>query len=138
MHKRTFDKAIEVAQSLWQPNPILRTQVFSFAFYKNRLIHTGVNRPKTHPWNILNPLRFRDSGRIFLNKMLCSEGDLLMQIRRKTNINYKAIDIINIRIDRQREVKMSRPCSSCQTAIEYFKPKSLHYTLDGGGFERYI
>ena len=133
-----FAKSTELARALYDPTFGLRCQVFSFAFYKTRLVGTGRNADKTHPINLRNPLRFRGSRKIFSDKAVCAECSLYIQLKNKTNIPFNKLSVYNVRIDRNGEIKNSRPCASCANLLTVFKPKSLFFTVDGGGWMQYV
>lgn len=136
MHK-IFNKCIELANALFEPNYEARCQVFSFGFYGNCLLAVGRNKIKTHTWNVRNPLVFKNTGEIYKNKGICAECHLFLQIKNKTNIPYKEIKVINVRITKDRTIKNSRPCSSCSNWLKVLQPKFLYFTNDLGIFERY-
>lgn len=134
--QREFNKALETAQALFDPNYPIRCQVFSFAFFRGRLIAVGRNQDKTHPLNLINVLRF-NTGEIHRNKLTCAELNLAIRLKRTTNIPFDKITIVNVRLDKNRKVKMSRPCNSCSSLCAFIQPKALYYTNDFGQFEKY-
>lgn len=134
---KKITKSIELARALFDPLFDLRVQVFSFGWVKNRLIAVGQNQNKTHPLNKINKLIFRDSGKIHIEKKVCAELDLFLKLKNTTNIPYNKITVINIRIDRNGEIKNSKPCNSCKSLITYMQPRKLVYSNDFGGFEEY-
>ena len=131
-----FRKSLETAAALFDPDYPLRCQVFSFGWVKSRLIAVGRNQDKTHPLNLINVLRF-DTGEIHRNKLTCAELNLCQKLKRTTNIPFDKITIVNLRLDKNRKVKMSRPCNSCRSLISYCSPKALYYTDDNGNFQKY-
>lgn len=133
---REFNKALETAQALFDPNYPMRCQVFSCAFVKGRLIAVGRNQDKTHPLNLRNILRF-DNGEIHRDKKQCAELSVFLHLKKTTNIPFSKISIINIRLDKNKNVKMSRPCNSCRSLISYCLPKAVYFTNDFGQFEKY-
>lgn len=131
-----FRKSLETAAALFDPDYPLRCQVFSFGWFKKRLIAVGRNQDKTHPLNLVNVLRF-DTGKIHRDKGVCSELNLILRLKKTTNIPFDKITIVNVRLDKNKNVKMSRCCNSCQSLIRYIQPKALYYTNDLGIFEKY-
>lgn len=132
---KEFEKSIELARALWQPNYENRCQHFSFAFYKGRVLGIGRNKSRTHPVNLRNPVYF--NGRINEFKGICSELSLFLAIKSKTNIPFSKLVVVNVRIDKNLSIKMSRPCLSCSSLLAYLKPKKLYFTNSSGGFELY-
>lgn len=132
-----FRKSLETAAALFDPDYPLRCQVFSFGWFKKRLIAIGRNQDKTHPLNLINVLRF-DTGEIHRNKGCCAELGLCQKIKKTTNIPFNKITVVNVRLDKNSKVKMSRPCNSCFSLFRYLKPKSVYFTNDFGKFEEYI
>lgn len=133
---REFNKALETAQALFDPNYPLRCQVFSCAFVKGRLIAVGRNQDKTHPLNLVNVLRF-NTGEIHRDKLTCAELNLAIRLKRTTNISFDKITIVNLRLDKNRNIRMSRPCGSCSGLFRYLQPKAVYFTNDFGQFEKY-
>lgn len=134
--QREFTKALETAQALFDPNYHTRVQVFSFGFHRGRLIAVGRNKDKTHPLNLVNVLRF-DTGEIHRDKGCCAELGLFLRLKKTTNIPFDKISIVNVRLDKGRNVRMSRPCPSCNSLVAYCGPKALYYTDDNGNFQKY-
>lgn len=134
--QREFNKALETAQALFDPNYPIRCQVFSFAFHRSRLIAVGRNQDKTHPLNLVNVLRF-NTGEIHRNKLTCAELNLCQKLKRTTNIPFNRITVVNIRLDKNRNIRMSRCCGSCQSLFGYLQPKAVYFTNDFGQFEKY-
>ena len=132
-----FRKSLETANALFDPDYPIRCQVFSFGWAKGRLIAIGRNQDKTHPLNLVNVLRF-DTGEIHRNKLTCAELSLALKLKKTTNIPFSKITIINVRLDKNRNVKMSRCCGSCQSLFRFLKPKNVFFTNNSGQFEEYI
>lgn len=131
-----FRKSLETAAALFDPDYPIRCQVFSFAWSRGRLIAVGRNQNKTHPLNLINVLRF-DTGEIHRDKLTCAELSLAIKIKKTTNIPFEKITIVNVRLDKNKNVKMSRPCNSCSSLCAFIQPKALYYTNDLGVFEKY-
>lgn len=133
-----FSKSIELAQADFVPNASIRCQVFSYGWYKGRVIAMGRNSAKTHTINIRNPLIFHD-GKIHTEKGSCAEWCLCRKLMSRTNIPFDKIKVVNVRLDKQRTVKNSRPCFSCASGLfRFFCPKEVWFTNNFGEFERYL
>jgi hypothetical protein len=135
--KYEFKKSIETALALFEPDYASRCQVFSFCYLKGRLLAVGRNSKKTHPLNLVNVLRF-DTGEIHRDKGCCAELSVALKIKKTTNTPFSKITIINVRLDKNKNIKMSRPCNSCNSLISYLKPKNVFYTNNSGQFEEYL
>ena len=134
--QREFNKALETAQALFDPDYSMRCQVFSCAFLKGRLIAVGRNQNKTHPLNLVNVWKF-DNGEIHRDKKQCAELSLFLKLKKTTNIPFNRITIVNIRLDKHRNIKMSHPCPSCVNLEKFLSPKAFYYSNNSGQFERY-
>lgn len=131
-----LQKSLDLSFSLFDIDYGLRVQVFSFGWHGSKLIAIGRNKNKTHPLNRRNKLIFKDTGKVHLEKKICAELDLALKIKRKTNIDYKKITIVNVRLDRNGNICNSKPCRSCESLIEYIGPRSIYYTNTEGKFEK--
>lgn len=130
-----FQKSIELALAIYEKDFILRCQLFSFAWWKGRILAVGRNQAKTHSLNLRNPIYV--NGKIYQFKNMCAELNLFLKLKSRTNIPFEKISIINVRLDRNLQVRMSRPCNSCFNLVNYLRPKSLYYSTQDGNFERY-
>ena len=127
-------RSVEIAYALFKPTEHEhRVFVACLCWRKNRLVQVGINQDKTHPINArYNPLICRRTGRIITeNKGVCAELDCFLNLKKKTNYNFRDLSIINVRIDRKMEIKNSRPCSSCSSLINYVSPRELWYSTGG-------
>lgn len=130
-----FNKSLELANALWEQNCKIRCQVWSFAFWKGRLLAVSKNNARTHPLNLRNPIYVQ--GRLLDTRGSCAELGLFIKLRNTTNIPFNKITIVNVRLDRNKRIAMSRPCLSCSNLIKYLNPRNLFYTNDLGCFEKY-
>jgi hypothetical protein len=137
MNSSSIKRALEISHALFDPNSSLNHHI-SIAFYKNKVVGIGQNCNKTDPTNLFNRKFNRDNQDISGLKGCCSEASLFKRLKNMTNIPFNKINIINIRINRNKEVSLSKPCSSCQNLIKFIEPKSLWFSNGLGGFDRYI
>ncbi len=136
MNTQSLTRALEISHALFDSNSPLNSH-FSIAFYKGRVVAIGQNSAKTNPVNIFNP-KFNRNGKNFSDsKGVCSELNLFLKLKNRTNIPFDKIEIVNVRINRNRKVALSKPCESCSNLTAYINPKSLYYSLDGGNFCKY-
>lgn len=134
---KEFNKSIDLAYALYEKDYEVRCQVFSFGWFKGRIVAIGRNRLKTHTLNLRNPIRDLNN-RIINEKSTCAELNLFIKLRNKTNIPFNKISIYNVRLDRNLQVKNSRPCLSCDSLISFLSPREIYFTNDSGNFERYV
>lgn len=133
-----FQKYIDLAYALYDPNFELRSQHVSIIIYKNKIVSIAKNNKKTSPKNVLNPKYSRSGENISNIKGCCSEFRALNQLKNKTQIPYNKITLINIRINRNMELCNSLLCDSCQSLIAFLGVKNVYYTDKQGTFAKYI
>lgn len=133
-----FAKSIEIAHALFDSKRDYgqRCNHFSFVYYKSRLISIARNSIKTHPINLYNPRYGLSGADITYTKGSCSELNAFIKIRNLTNIPFNKLTLINIRIDNNGRLALSRPCSSCFSLLRYLNPKEIFYSNFFGEFER--
>ncbi len=91
-----FEKSIKLAQALWEVDSERRVQVFSFAWYKGRVIESGKNNLKTHTLNLRNWQAGIPNNRTE-TKGTCAELNLFVRLKKKTNIAFNKITIITLK-----------------------------------------
>ncbi len=129
-------KSVELAKSHFDPaSHSHRCFVLSAAWLKNRLVGVGINDSKTNPRNLINPLFCKETGKIIEKRSACAELKLFLKIKNTTNYDFGELTIVNVRLDRNFNVKNSRPCGSCYNLLKYISPRKVFYTLDTGVFE---
>ncbi len=131
-----FNKSLELSLALWEPDYELRCQVFSFAFYKGRVLVMARNTAKTHTLNLRNPI-FAQGKRLEM-KGCCAELNLFIKLRNTTNVPFNKLTIVNVRLDKNKRVCMSRPCISCSNLIKYLNPRNVYFTNENGEFVNYL
>jgi hypothetical protein len=136
LNQKTLNRSLEIAHGLFDPNLALNFHV-SLAFYKGRVVGIATNDSKTSPVNLYNRKYNREGLDISTSKGRCSELNLYIKLKNKTNLPFEKLDIVNVRINRNKELALSKPCLGCSSLIQYLKPKSLFYSLDGGQFIKY-
>lgn len=132
-----FSKSIELAFADFEFNYEVRCQVWSFAWYKGRVVAMGKNNQKTHPLNLVNQLRF-PNGQIHYLKGSCAELVMAQKLKKTTHVDFSKITICNVRLDKNRNICLAAPCNSCVSLIRYIKPKKVYYTVDKNNWGEYI
>lgn len=127
-----FDSLVPPVEE-WQ----MRNMHCSMAIYKNRIISVGFNQKKTNPTNLRNK-KINSSGVDYSQSgFTCSEYSCLNRVRRKTNISFNKITIINIRVDRNGKIRNSAPCRSCQDLFRWISLSKVYHTTDDGDFKSF-
>ncbi len=133
-----FKKYIDIAKAL-QPSfhsySLIRTFHVTFALKKNRIISIGINNTKTHPEiKKLNYISeegedLRDIARTH------SELNCVLKLQNKTNLNkFENLVFVNIRLDKNGNVKYARPCNGCSHLLKQVGYKRVFYSGDCGSF----
>jgi len=130
--KVNLEKCISLTKALRETNSELKCQHFSFIFYKNRIITIGKNSRKSNPINRKNPKTGRNGEQI-LDKYTCSELNAFIKFKNLTNIDFSKTNLVTTRIDRNGDIKDSKPCTSCQNLIKFLNPKKTFYSIDSNG-----
>lgn len=111
-----------------------RTRHITCIWDKTRLVSVGENSEKTHTINRRNNKNNFDLGQ----KRCCSEWSAINRAKNtRSNLNWKKLTIVNIRVGRKKEFLMSRPCIFCQSLLQYFSCSKVFYTDNNGEFQRY-
>jgi len=134
-----LEKCISLTKALHELDSDLKCQHFSFIFHKNRIITIGKNSKKSNPTNRRNP-KTGTNGEQISDKYTCSELNAFIQFKDLTNIDFSKTNLVTTRIDRNGEIRNSKPCTSCQNLIKFLNPKKIFYSLDSCGdnkFEEY-
>ena len=66
-----------------------------------------------------------------------SELRATLQLKRKTNIPYNKCILVNVRINKNRKLDISCPCSSCFNLLKWIGYKEIFYTNKLGNFEKF-
>ena len=127
-------KLIEIAKSLkplsWKSHSFHVT----FAFNKNHLLSTGLNKPMcSHPINLKYDYRDRDNKPRNSVIGLHSEMSALLRLGRE---DCSDISFYVLRIDNNGKPNMSKPCGGCMSAFRQIGFKNIYYTNKRGEFER--
>ncbi len=135
--QKLFRKSLELSRALFPINIEERNGRrcvhFSILWDKNRLLVIGENKINTNPRNRFN-LRDFDIGM----KGTCSELNAFIQAKNKySDINWKKVTMVNIRIDLNGNIRNSCPCNACKNLITYISPKNIFFSNDNGEFQEY-
>lgn len=134
-----LQKSLELARALY-PSAFqeLRTFHVSVLWNKNRLLSVGVNKNKTHSRNLRNKKHNREGINISNEKLYCSELACLFSLgKQRYTLDFSKCVLVNIRMDRNGRVALSRPCESCGNLLKYTSPRRVYFTNNEGKFEQY-
>jgi len=134
-----LEKCISLTKALHELDSDLKCQHSSFIFHKNRIITIGKNSKKSNPTNRRNP-KTGTNGEQISDKYTCSELNAFIKFKNLTNIDFSKTNLVTTRIDRNGEIRNSKPCTSCQNLIKFLNPKKIFYSIDSNGentFEEY-
>lgn len=124
MYPKLQKKLVEVSRALIN-EPVGEQKHFSFLVKKNKIISIGWNRKnKTHPLTVKYGHPYRT---------IHSEVAVIQNFPHSltTLSNYS---LINIRISREDNVTISKPCIYCQRLIRDFGIRNVFYTNEYGEF----
>lgn len=124
---RLEKKLIEHARLL-VPNLHWRCRHVSFVVIRNRIIALGVNS-----YNKTSPLAKKFGAR---DAYIHSELGAIVNAGR--GIDLSKTTVYNVRIDLSGQLRMSKPCESCQKLLCAFNVRRCFYTDDNGKFKRFF
>lgn len=129
---RFFDKAAEVASL----SNFDRYHVGCVATLKNRIISLASNKLKTHPKQAEYD-KYREFNNVKSDPRnmhsLHAEIACISMIREyNVNINYKDIELYIVRLRRDRDFGMARPCAACMNLIMNKGIRKIYYSTNVG------
>ena len=111
-----------------------RTFHTTFIVKKNKIQKIGINANKTHPANLKYDYYSKDGDDLRTMVGLHSELSAILKFGKE---DCSDCIFVNIRIDRNDKVAMSKPCRGCQSLLRQVGFKKLYYTNDQGNFEQW-
>lgn len=130
-----FDKYIEITKALMFDNFTAKTFHTTFILKKNRIQKIGINADKTHPANLKYDYCGKDGKDIRAMVGVHSELSAILKYGKD---DCSDCVFINVRIDKNGNVTMAKPCRGCQDMLKQIKYKKLYYTNNTGKFEQWI
>lgn len=104
----------------------------SFLLYRNRIASIGINNPfKTHPRNRKYNFRGRNDEDISHFVGIHSELSAVIKLGEEDLSKY---DLVNVRINKNGNVSLSKPCNGCTDMINQLGIRKVLYTNDAGEF----
>ncbi len=132
-------KYVEIFKALVPPKEewLMRNFHATFAIWGNKLIAIGINKNKTHPLNLKNRKKNSSGMDYSDSKFSCSELVCLNMVRRKTDIAFNKITLLNFRQNREGKLAMAKCCKGCESLVSFLGVRKVYYTNDSGEFESY-
>ncbi len=123
-------RAIEIARAAFPVDFGGRCRHFSFLYKGSKLICFAQNSVKTHARN-------RYNGK-FLEAGACSELNCFIKVKNKiSDLNWKKLTMVNIRLGKNGELLNSRPCKFCQhLCFNFLGIRDLSFSTEEG-FKEY-
>lgn len=130
-----IDKFFTLAKNASTFSDYENVKIGSVLVYKNKVIAVGYNTKKSHPYQkMLNKYRSQNGREFDINKRhnyLHSEINCLLNAK-DLNINWNKVYIFIYREDKNGNLAMCKPCSSCVKALKENKIKKVFYTDKNG------
>ena len=124
-----YSKLIEIARTMALNHRDYRRFHMTFIMYRNRVISVGTCNPnKTHPRNLNYP--YENPG----FKGIHSELDAIIKLGEEDCRDYT---FINIKIDKNNNTAVSRPCVGCAALLHQVGYKKLLYSVEEDKFEEW-
>jgi deoxycytidylate deaminase len=126
MNRRLSETVVRLSRNLIECTPH-QFKHFSFAIKRNAIYSVGWNKPwQTHPLG----LRFHHKISSIHSEISCLS---------KLNVvpaEFSKFTIINVRLDKEGTVRLSKPCQCCQNMLAAFGITEVYYSSNSGGFEK--
>ena|ERR1035437_2628965 len=115
-----FDNLVKISRTISEQHrrTKLRCCHVSFLLKRNRIVSIGVNADKTHPFNSKFDYNPRKTGK-------CAELDCVLRSKLDS---FAGHSMVVIRINRENELAMSRPCIGCEHLIKSVGIENVWYT----------
>jgi len=134
MTSEAFTKYIDITKALMNEGFETKTFHTSFIIKKNRLQKIGVNINKTHPANLKYKYFAKDGVDIRSMVGVHSELSAILKYGKE---DCSDCVFINIRIDKNGKLALSKPCKGCQDLLKKVGYKKLYYSTNMGTFEEW-
>lgn len=123
--QRLGNKLIEISRALIH-EPVGEQKHFSFLLRRNKVVSIGWNQKnKTHPLTL-------KYGHLY--KTIHSEVAVIRNFPHRSQ-HLPDFTLVNIRISREDNVTISRPCVYCRRLIADFGITDVYYTDEKGNFK---
>jgi hypothetical protein len=129
MNSYRRERLIEIAKSL-QHCREGRSLHFSFILKNNQLLVTSVNSyKKLHPYHrfgLYKPLK--NNCQNYIAGVHSEISAIREYINKFGNSDFSGLTIFNVRLSKNGEEMLSKPCGNCQRVLDSFNFKSILWT----------
>lgn len=126
---KCFDKSFDLSVSLLGGCVNKKTYHFSFIFKRNKLISIGQNKIEESP-KVVQFARRHNIEQMKKWPYLHSEIDAISKVWGRIYLD-STYTIVNVRLSKKGELRMSKPCASCHEVISCLGIKVVYSTEDG-------
>ena len=127
-----MQKYIEITKALMPENFSLKTFHTTFIVKKNRIQKIGINCYKTHPANLKYKYYGKEGEDI---RTLVGVHSELSAILKYGKEDCSDCVFVNVRIDKNGNPTIAKPCRGCQDLLVQVGHKKVFYTNFKGEFE---
>ena len=134
---KILKKALKLSYDRFKPNPFQRRYHFTIAFDGNKPLLIAQNNPIK-----INHKAKRIGKQFNINTYqefpyVHSESHLISKLLDRYNSIDTNLSIVNVRINRQGIVLLSKPCNNCQKILQAVGLNKIYWTIDGNTFDSY-
>jgi len=129
-----YKKYIEITKALMFDNFKAKTFHTTFIVKKNRIQKIGINIDKTHPANLKYNYFSKDGTDI---RSMVGVHSELAAILKYGKDDCSDCVFINVRIDKNLNPTMAKPCKGCQDLLCQIGYKKVFFTNMKGSFEEW-
>ena len=136
MNQRILDRITEISLAI-KPMEIIKDEQFhlSFAVRKSRIIQIGQNnykkRHNSNKFGIYKPFKTAAPKTTYIP---CTHSELNLATRLGLE-TWEGLEIVNVRLNNQGELRLAKPCCNCyNNIINVLSPKRVFYSTSEGTF----
>ena len=126
-----FERYIQISKALMADHFTAKTFHTTFILKKNRLQKIGINLDKTHPENLKYKYYGKEGVDIRSRVGIHSELSAIMKYGKE---DCSDCVFVNIRIDKNGNQTIAKPCKGCQDLLRQIGYKKVFYTNEKGEF----
>ena len=129
MNNRRKERLLEVARNL-QHCREGRSLHFSFILKNNRLLVTSVNSyKKLHPYHKFGTyVPLKDGSANYVAGVHSEISAIREYINRFGHSDFSGLTLFNVRLSKNGEEMLSKPCGNCQRVLDSFNFKAILWT----------
>ena len=128
MTSKILNECLQFAQQHFHKHPQYEHYIhYTFIIQNNQLVEWGTNLDGNPP------LHFGYNKKSGAPKL---HSEFVAYKKGRGLLNNDPFDLVNIRVNRRGEVKISAPCFVCQEWLKSVHCSTVWFTIDGGKFGR--